>query len=309
MWASSYRETNYLVVHAVCRQGKTLGVGQRQHAASYRHKNPLHCPVSHLGWMWFWRFHHENEPYFDFSSRARWYKRKILSQKKDKNEALANRTYDKTISLCHEIANVPHPLRIICAKRHLGRKLGAQLLQARKVARDSIGSFGGWQDGKLYNWTYLFQLDDECMHAAAGCRKDEILLLPRADVADTSKVEFFASFIFPAAVPWKERLEATPQEFPDIWLRKGADDSRVAALGCNDLLVHAFPPPALVPCRPVPTLVVMPPHVSDLPPCVNVGAAALSALCRCRPLCCRPLRRRPLPNATHHSPCRPVLDM
>ena len=109
LWCDFHKETDYLCVHAVCNQGKTMSVGQRQHAACYRNKNPLRCPISHLGFLLMWRFHKRHEPHPDFTKRGYWYNRRIMSQDGNKEAAIADRTLDDNIKLMHTIARVLSP--------------------------------------------------------------------------------------------------------------------------------------------------------------------------------------------------------
>lgn len=84
LWGSFYEGTDYLVCHAVCKQGKVLGVGQVQHAACMLHKDPHWCPVGHLAFNLVHRFHGDGSfAYPNFWSRSAWYDRKVLCQLRD----------------------------------------------------------------------------------------------------------------------------------------------------------------------------------------------------------------------------------
>ena len=241
MWGSFYRDTDYLVVNAVCRAGKQLGVGQTQHAACYRNKDPLKCPVSHLGWLLFWRMHHEFEPYPDFTYRSAWYRRRVLSQQKNCEMPIANSTYDNAIKAVYEYAGVPVSKIALLKKRHMGRNFGSQFLQQAGVQRPEVGSFGGWQDNTIYNFSYLFQLGGEALHAAAHFDLNERIRYPRADCVSRDDIKFkeWVDQIFPPCLIWRPLLGKRTEEC-SLWQKPGADDSRTAADAFNELLVRVL---------------------------------------------------------------------
>ena len=81
LWPTDYEETDYIVCHAVVKQGKTLGVGHVQHAACIRHQDPHRCPIGHIAWVLLHRWHKTGRSYPNFWSRAAWYDKKLLCQK------------------------------------------------------------------------------------------------------------------------------------------------------------------------------------------------------------------------------------
>lgn len=87
----------------------------------------------------------------------------------------------------------------------------------------------------MHNYLYLFQLDEEIMRTIAGFEKSS-LQYTRTDTCDKYKREKFAEHIFGGAPIWRDILADEPEQNPHIWKTRGADDSRVAAYGFNELL-------------------------------------------------------------------------
>ena len=107
------------------------------------------------------------------------------------------------------------------------------------VTCDNIAAQGGWQQGgKVYNFSYLFQCDEASLHAAAGFCLDpkELYVLERADLASNVDMEHWIQSVFMDAPLWQPILRNASQ-YPDIWNQGGADDTRAAAEGINNLMV------------------------------------------------------------------------
>ena len=106
LWSDFHKDTDYICVHAVCNQGKTMAVGQRQHAACYRNKDPLRCAVAHLAFLNMWRFHKMGEPYPNFTKRSYWLNKHVMASENNPEKGIADKTYDAVIKMCHVIARV-----------------------------------------------------------------------------------------------------------------------------------------------------------------------------------------------------------
>ena len=242
MWCSRLEGSDYLQVNAVCNQGKTLACGHVQHAACWRHKDPLKCPVSHLAWLLFWRLHATTEEFPDYTYRHAWYFRRVLAQENNRNGKLPDSTYDRWIKWAYEGARIPAPKIALLKRRHTGRKWGSGYLQRISVSRDDIGSHCGWAEGKIYNFAYLFQVDQNVMKVAAGhdiATRTDNILYPRTDSMDKAGRTRWAKTIFHMAEVWQPLIAAPVEDNPQIWSKPGADKSRMAVLHFNDLLVCA----------------------------------------------------------------------
>jgi hypothetical protein len=254
--------TGYLQVHAICNQGKHLECGQTQHAATWRHKDPLKCPVSMLAWLLFWRFEQTHEEFPDYTVRRRWFFRHILPAEKDRNKGISDSHYAGAIIDAYHLVGIPLPRIALLKKRHTGRKFGARFLQRRGVSREDIGAHGGWSDGKIYNFVYLFQVDETAKQVGAGfdikMRKENITY-PRTDLWDRELREKWASTILPDCMVWDKRLRAPVEEHPELWSIPGGDKCRNSAFRFNSLLV--CPPATPTPTQPQPP---QQPHPSSL---------------------------------------------
>eukprot|EP00961_Rhodomonas_salina_P160119 2155887-Rhodomonas_salina.1 len=64
-------------------------------------------------------------------------------------------------------------------------------MQAGKVDRENISSHGGWQNGQVQNFLYMYQVDDDCMHVGAGfkLRPFEPYSIRRSDLCDKTELE------------------------------------------------------------------------------------------------------------------------
>ena len=229
----------YLQTSAVCQHGKILGVRQTQHAAFRRHKNPLRCPCAHLGFFLFWRFHGpDKEAPLDLTRRSEWYDRHVLPQQADRNKGVSDSLYAAAIKLAYMLSGLSESKIALVALRHIGRRAGSQFLQEDGIGRENIAAHGGWQQGKVYNFSYMFQCDESSLHSAAGFvwNPKEPYVLERADLADDVDMQHWIQFAFTNAPLWDPLLRKA-SEHPDIWKQAGADDTRAAAQGMNDLMV------------------------------------------------------------------------
>jgi hypothetical protein len=158
----------YLQVNCVCNKGKTLGVGAVQHASFRRHKNPLKCPVAHLGFLLFWRFcgPHAETP-IAYQKRANWYDKAVIPQFTNRNAGISDSAYTNLIVKAFQLAGVPEWQRNMLPKKHIMRKYGSKDAHEGGAERQGVGSHGGWQSCGLYNYSYLSQVDEDCMHHGA----------------------------------------------------------------------------------------------------------------------------------------------
>ena len=112
-------------------------------------------------------------------------------------------------------------------------------MQRGGADRDSIGSHGGWQTGQIQHWMYLFQVDESCMHIGGGfkVRPYESVHYLLSDNAEKEAQHHWASYLVPECAAWRPLLADKAENHPHLWARAGADDTRLAAWGFNELVV------------------------------------------------------------------------
>ena len=175
---SSYRlQAHPLALIMLMEHGKTNREADKQFAASFRHRDPLMCPIGALGiylaYLW------EKSPPPDITHRKKWFDIKVFQDQKAKNQTteLTYSTHYNPIKKCFDSLNIQSS-----AKTHIGRKSGAMAAKAGDVAGDSLRVAGQWQLDVVLRH-YLTPLAIDCMYVLSGFDKNgKNYFLPREGI-------------------------------------------------------------------------------------------------------------------------------
>lgn len=132
--------TRCLSLVATITFGKTNQHGKIEYGSSVRHRHIEVCPVGTLALNFFSRFHFENEPFPDFSSRSNWYETCVIkgeSPFKPIEYTTQRKIYKKTFQKVGI-----HTSKVM----HANRKSTLNMITQEDVSGDQRRRVGRWGD-------------------------------------------------------------------------------------------------------------------------------------------------------------------
>lgn len=115
-----------------------------QHGVTYRNKNVEICPIGALAFYYFYRFHHNHEPWPDFSNREQWYSIKVLAKAKGPVDVeIDYNSHLEVINKAFKHANVS------LKGTHTGRREGCRLADLLSIPDAQMRRLGRWDNSKM----------------------------------------------------------------------------------------------------------------------------------------------------------------
>jgi hypothetical protein len=85
----------------------------------------------------------------------------------NRNAGIYDSAYTYRIIKAYTLAGLAQWKIELMAKKHIMRKVVSHNAQDAGVQRPAVQFHGGWQSGGLHNYSYLTQVDEDCMHHGA----------------------------------------------------------------------------------------------------------------------------------------------
>lgn len=152
---------NCLAVVSVIRQGKTNHFGKKQMAGFYRHKDVEICPVSALGFYFFYRFAIAFESFPKTNNPQDWYEIKLFHNWSDLKKELHYNSHKEAVQKCFDKLGFNFN-----AVTHIGRKSAANMADSFGAAGDSIKRAGRWNTETVTN-VYMSALPKDVLKVYA----------------------------------------------------------------------------------------------------------------------------------------------
>lgn len=183
--------------------GKTNQHGKIEYGSAIRSRNVEECAIGALSFSLFSRFHFENEPFPDFTSREHWYNTSLFpsNNKSDKSQAIKYKTHSRSYAEAFQATNI-HTSKVT----HASRKSALNMMAQQNVSSDQQGIHGRWVQDRRTG-CYNSSVPVQALKSLAGfdphSRYD--YFLPRAEVVPPRDLQLM---IFPEVEYWLERFNA-----------------------------------------------------------------------------------------------------
>jgi Centromere DNA-binding protein complex CBF3 subunit, domain 2 len=204
------------------RAGKENQFGRLETIGAMRHKKPLTCMLSGLGYYLLQRWDLGEEAFPDFSERSAWYKIRLIKGTTTAGNARATFSYNSQrdwVERAFQYAGV-----FSQKKTHIGRSAGAKMAELKGITEEQIRRAGRWNRDQMLG-CYLNCLPREFMRVMAGHpREMGCYEIRRAAI---SPPDILLSMIWPQLDSWKGRFGPQPGQIKDL-----------AAGGVTDLLFY-----------------------------------------------------------------------
>lgn len=141
--------------------GKTNKDGKLEYGSALRHSDYEVCPIGAFALYFFSRFHHENYPFPDFSTRAAWRDTYVIPGK-EQGKPLSYNEHAKIYKKVFQAAGINSS-----KVTHINRKSAINMVSSSNVSGDQLRQVGRWGTDRMAG-CYLTGLTVDAIKCLAG---------------------------------------------------------------------------------------------------------------------------------------------